>query len=68
MHLHFALREGGAEVDPESLMASWDYLSDPEPAGTQVARNAGSTRAPRVLVVPGPGDRRWRNSTSRTSP
>ena len=62
-HLHFALREGEAEIDPESLMASWDYLPDPEPASTPIARNADTTRAHRVLAVRGPlrawpGDRR----------
>jgi hypothetical protein len=63
MHLHFALREGEAEIDPESLMASWDHLSDPEPASAPIARNADTTRAHRVLAVRGPirawpGDRR----------
>jgi murein DD-endopeptidase MepM/ murein hydrolase activator NlpD len=58
MHLHFALREGEAEIDPEPRMAGWDYLPDPEPLSSPAARNAGTTRAPRVLVVRRPGDRR----------
>jgi murein DD-endopeptidase MepM/ murein hydrolase activator NlpD len=63
MHLHFALREGEAEIDPEPLMASWDYLPDPESASAPGARNADTTRAPRVLAVlrpipAWPGDRR----------
>jgi murein DD-endopeptidase MepM/ murein hydrolase activator NlpD len=63
MHLHFELREGETGIDPEPVMASWDHLPDPEPASAPVARNAATTRVPRVLAVLSPipawpGDRR----------
>jgi hypothetical protein len=45
MHLHFEVWRGGAKdrIDPEPLMAAWEYLPDPgEPPGTLIARNARS--------------------------
>jgi hypothetical protein len=57
-HLHFELREGEAQIDPEALMARWDYLPDPEPASAPVARNTGTAHAHRVLVVRRLGDHR----------
>jgi murein DD-endopeptidase MepM/ murein hydrolase activator NlpD len=43
MHLHFEVWRDGASdrVDPQPLMASWEYLRDPaESTGALVARNA----------------------------
>jgi len=56
MHLHLELRRGENGTDPQPLMASWNYVPDPEPASEPVARNAGAARAPDAL----PGRRRFR--------
>ncbi|HEX7841482.1 MAG TPA: M23 family metallopeptidase [Kofleriaceae bacterium] len=55
MHLHFEVRRGGPDdrIDPQPLMAHWEYLPDPtEPTSALVARNARarSSRGARVPV------------------
>ena len=61
MHLHFEVRRGGADdrIDPQPLMASWEYRLDPEPTVATIARNARahSHRGPLVLVAA--HSRRW---------
>ena len=55
LHLHFEVRRGGPAdpIDPEPLMASWEYLPDPtESTSVPVARNtrARSTDSSRIPV------------------
>jgi murein DD-endopeptidase MepM/ murein hydrolase activator NlpD len=54
-HLHLEVRRGGGgeQIDPQLLMASWEYLPDPsEPAAALVARNAHPRSARRHEPVP----------------
>jgi murein DD-endopeptidase MepM/ murein hydrolase activator NlpD len=65
MHLHFEVRRGGASdrIDPQPLMASWEYLPDPgtptTPTSSLTARNA-QARSKRGQTVPVQAHlRRW---------
>jgi hypothetical protein len=60
MHLHFEVWRGGAidRVDPQPLMANWEYVRDPEPTSALVARNA-TPRAPAYGVPVKAHMRRW---------
>jgi murein DD-endopeptidase MepM/ murein hydrolase activator NlpD len=60
MHLHFEVWRGGAidRVDPQPLMANWEYAGDPEPTSALVARNA-TPRVPAYGVPVKAHTRRW---------
>jgi len=62
MHLHFEVWRGGASdrVDPQPLMASWEYVRDPaEPASALIARNARAQISPSSRVPVRAHSRSW---------
>lgn len=61
LHLHFEVRRGGPgdQIDPQPLMASWEYLLDPQLPRAPVARNVRAPSAHDSWVPVAAHDRRW---------